>query len=401
MRSFGFFFILSTSLAMTACQPQSQKVNDTKNNSQSTIQAPSSPTTHKKNANSEEKQNHLLGLPPVPIPANNPMSDAKIALGETLYNDTRFSADGKVSCATCHDPTKGFTDNLKTSKGFMGKTGTRNAPTVINAAYNKTQFWDGRRPDLEGQSMDPPLNPVEGGLGSHDEILEVIRKDADYVKAFKSVFGKQANDVSMTEVSRAIAAFERTIIGGNSDFDRYYFGGDKKAMSEAAIRGFELFTSKARCVDCHTIDQETAIFTDHKFHNLGIGFERIEKNLDKTAGEMIARTRAGENVDDIVLSDGNASELGRFAITGEWQDIGQFKTPTLRNIELTAPYMHDGSLATLEDVITFYNDTIAPGQKGEPNPFQSGGIKPLNLTDQEKADLVTFLKSLTSPQFVQ
>ncbi len=347
----------------------------------------------------DKKQNPMLGLPPVPIPANNPMSDAKINLGDKLYNDTRFSADGKVSCATCHDPTKGFTDNLKVSKGFMDRTGTRNAPTVINAAYNRTQFWDGRRPDLEGQSLDPQINPVEGGLESHEDILRIIRSDAEYVKMFKQVFGVNKNDITIDEYAKAIAAFERTIVGGNSDFDRYYFGGDKTAMNEAAIRGFDLFVNKARCVTCHTIDQETAIFTDHKFHNLGIGFKRIENNLAATAGKLIAEVRAGGNVDEIVLEDKNASELGRFAITGEMQDIGQFKTPTLRNIELTAPYMHDGSLATLEDVVTFYNDTIAPGEKGEPNPFQSGGIRPLNLTEQEQKDLVEFLKALTSPQF--
>ncbi|HFB55480.1 MAG TPA: c-type cytochrome [Hellea balneolensis] len=342
----------------------------------------------------------LLGLPPVPIPQNNPMSDDKIALGKKLFLDAQFSADGKVSCSTCHKLEKAFTDGpLQTSQGFMGKTGTRNAPTVVNAAFNESQFWDGRRADLEGQSMDPPVNPVEGGLPNHEPILDAIRQDSDYEKAFKQVFGKAGEDITMTEVSYAIAAFERTIVSGNSGFDQYYYGGNKAAMSPAAIRGLDVFLGQGRCVSCHTIEQDYAIFTDHKFHNLGIGFNRISQNIESVAGDLIANERAGHSVDDMVLSDPNASELGRFAINGEWQDIGQFKTPTLRNIAATAPYMHDGSLATLKEVVQFYNDTLVPGDKGPANPFQSGGIRPLNLSDEQQKDLVAYLESLTSPQY--
>ncbi len=346
------------------------------------------------------EQNPRLGLPPVPIPADNPMSADKIALGERLFLDTRFSADGKVSCSTCHDPAKAFTDHKPTSNGFMNKTGTRNAPTVINAAFNRSQFWDGRRPDLEGQSMDPPVNPVEGGLPNHEPILNVIRDDPDYVTAFKQVFDIEGKNISMTHVAKAIGAFERTIVSGNSAFDRYYFGGDTSAMSEAALRGFDIFVNQGRCAGCHTLDQKSAIFTDHKFHNLGIGFKRITNNLESVAGSLIAAKRQGALVDTMVLSDPNASELGRFALNGEWQDIGQFKTPGLRNVAATAPYMHDGSLKTLKDVVKFYNDTVAPGDTNPPNPFQSGGIRPLNLSDAQQADLVAFLESLTSPEYL-
>jgi len=216
-----------------------------------------------------------LGLPPVPIPEDNPQTPEKIQLGDRLFHDTRFSADGKVSCATCHAQDKAFTDNLPVSKGFNNLTGTRNALMVINAAYMKTLFWDGREPDLEGQSKQPPVNPVEGGLADHTPLLDVIRKDQDYVSAFKSVFGVDAEAISMDHVAMAIASFERTVIAGDSPFDRYYYADDKKAMTPAQIRGLALFTGKARCVSCHRIEQIQALFTDNRFHNIGVGFKTI------------------------------------------------------------------------------------------------------------------------------
>ena len=338
-----------------------------------------------------------LGLPPVPIPANNPQTPAKIALGDKLFNDTRFSADGKVSCATCHDPDKAFTDNLRVSKGFRDLTGTRNAPTVINAAYMTSQFWDGREPDLEGQSKQPPVNPVEGGLANHTPLLEVIRSDAQYVDAFKSVFDVDAAGIDMDHVAMAIASFERTIIAGDSPFDRYYFGGDPQAMSEAQIRGLELFVARGRCVSCHRIEQTQALFTDNRFHNIGVGFKRIQGKEAETAQNFLRSKRAGADVDKTVLTNENMSELGRFAVTENITEVGAFKTPTLRNIEKTAPFMHDGSLATLEDVVDFYNNG-GRDQKTDPlSGFQSGGIRSLNLTMREQKDLVEFMKALTSP----
>ena len=162
-----------------------------------------------------------LGLPPVPVPEDNPQTTEKIALGDKLFNDKRFSSTGEVSCATCHDPAKAFTDSpLKTSEGVNKLTGTRNAPTVVNAVYMKTQFWDGRSPSLEDQALHPPVNPVEGGLADHEPILEIVRTDPEYVKAFKEVFGKSGDGITMDEVTKAIAAFERVQVSGNSPFDR-------------------------------------------------------------------------------------------------------------------------------------------------------------------------------------
>ena len=342
-----------------------------------------------------------LGLPPVPIPADNPQSEQKIALGDRLYHDVRFSADGKVSCATCHEAAKAFTDNLVVSEGFNGLTGTRNAPTVINSAYMTTLFWDGREPDLDGQSKQPPINPVEGGLPNHEPIIGVIQADAHYVASFRSVFSVGPNDITMDHVAKAIASFERTIVAGDSAFDRYFYANDTGAMNEAQIRGFNVFVNKGRCVSCHTIEQTQALFTDNRFHNIGVGFKRIRGKEHQTAASFIVSKRPGVNVEVAVLTQENVSELGRFAVTENATEVGAFKTPTLRNIAETAPYMHDGSLETLLEVVDFYNNG---GRVEETDPlsgFLSGGIRPLDLDDTEKADLVEYLQSLTSSNLDQ
>jgi len=340
-----------------------------------------------------------LGLPEVPIPPDNPQTDDKIKLGDKLFHDARFSTTGEVSCATCHAREKGFTDNLRVSEGINKLTGTRNAPTVINAAYNRTQFWDGREPDLEGQSKQPPLNPVEMGLKDYAPILKIVRTDPEYTSQFKKVFGKSGSDITIDEVASAIAAFERTIISGNSAFDRYRYGGDASALDDSQLRGLQLFTGKGRCVSCHRIEQTTALFTDHRFHNIGVGFKRVRGKEAATAAEFLKAKRAGADVDITVLTRENMSELGRFAVTENGTQVGAFKTPTLRNIEVTQPYMHDGSLETLEDVITFYNNGGREKETDHLSPFMSGGIKPLDLSDAEQTDLVNFLKALTSPEY--
>jgi len=342
-----------------------------------------------------------LGLPPVPIPADNPQSPAKIRLGDRLFHEARFSSDGKVSCSTCHAEDKAFTDHRRVSRGHNGLLGTRNAPTVINSAYMQTLFWDGREPDLEGQSKQPPVNPVEGGLPDHEALLEIIRNDPAYVKAFKEVYGVEAADITIDQYADAIASFERTIIAGDSPFDRYQYGGDKSAMSEAAIRGLAVFRGQGRCVSCHVIEQTQALFTDNRFHNIGVGFKNIQGRVGEIAGEFIKAKNAGADVDKTVLSDPDASELGRFAVSEDINTVGAFKTATLRNIELTAPYMHDGSQKTLEDMVNFYNNGGRVNADDPFSPFLSGGIRPLNLSEQQKSDLVEFLKALTSPSIAR
>ncbi len=345
--------------------------------------------------------NPLLGLPPLPVPADNPQTPAKIQLGNKLFHDKRFSIDGTISCSSCHDDNKAFTDNLPVAVGHHGLTGTRNAPTVINAAFNKLQFWDGREPSLEAQSKAPFINPLEAGLPSHQPILDIVRSDADYRKAFNEVFGVQADKLTMEHVSKAIASFERSIIAGNSAFDRYYFKADKSALTEQQQRGFQLFLGQGRCVSCHVIEQDQALFTDGRFHNIGIGINAIQQDVPPLVQAFLEAKARGGNVDQMVLSDKKTSELGRFAVTQSFNDMGAFKTPTLRNIALTAPYMHDGSLKTLKDVIIHYNNGGVTPAGAQVNAYLSGGIRPLNLTDSQIDDLDTFLEALTSAQFAK
>lgn len=384
-----YIFALTCSLALlTACTQSQNKSPEAK-----------VVTTSKPNVPSESDGDSLLGLPAVPIPNDNLQTPEKIALGDKLFHDKRFSIDGTVSCANCHDAKKAFGDGLSSSLGHHDQTGTRNAPTVINAAFYTSQFWDGREPDLEGQSKQPFVNPVEHGLANHEAILDIVRADTDYKVAFSSVFGVSGEQVSIEQVAKAIASFERTIISGNSPFDRYYFNGDTKAMSDAQVRGFKLFIDQGRCVSCHTIEQDHALFTDNRFHNIGIGINDIQQDVPRFAEAFLEAKNKGADVDIMVLTDKKSSELGRFAVTNELDKVGAFKTPTLRNIEMTAPYMHDGSLKTLKDVIKHYQNGGVTPADAKVNAYLSGGIRPLDLTETQIDELVAFMKALTSPEY--
>jgi cytochrome c peroxidase len=351
-------------------------------------------------SNAGQEQSPPLGLPPVPIPDDNPQTPEKIALGEKLYNDTRFSTTGEVGCFTCHDQKKVFTDTpLKTSEGIDKLTGTRNSPTVINSAYFTTQFWDGRSPDLEDQALQPFINPVEHGLKNYDPILEIVRNDPEYAKAFKEVFEKSGEDITMREVVLAIASFERTVVSGNSAFDRYYFAGEKDALTEQQIRGFDLFVNQGRCVSCHVVEQTQALFTDNRFHNIGVGINNIQADVPELADDFLEADMSLSEVDIEVLTDPRTSELGRFAISHGFDDLGSFKTPTLRNAAVTPPYMHDGSIETLKDVLIHYNNGGVTDVGDPVNDFLSSGIRPLDLDEDQIDDLVAFMEALTSPEF--
>ncbi len=322
------------------------------------------------------------------IPADNPMTEAKVALGRDLYFDKRLSLDDTVSCATCHDPTTGFAERTAVSTGVGGKKGARNAPTVLNSMFNSEQFWDGRAKSLEEQAKGPLTNQVEMAMPSHEAVIAKVRKIPDYVKRFQEVFKKAPN---IDDLARAIAAFERTQVSADSPYDRFV-AGDKGALSEAAQRGLILFNGKARCISCHEFNASSPFFTDYKYHNVGVGM-KASKNFEPLTRQVqeMAQTNqlTAEAIDRISLTEG-FSELGRFIVTRQPKDLGSFKTPGIRDIDMTAPYMHDGSLKTLREVIEFYN------QGGEPNPNLDGGIRRLDLTEQEIGDLETFLKSLTS-----
>jgi cytochrome c peroxidase len=327
------------------------------------------------------------GVLPPEIPADNPPSAAKVELGEKLYFDTRLSTDGSVSCASCHDPRHGFADprGKATSAGVGEAAGTRNAPTVLNAAFLASQFWDGREPTLEAQAVQPLINPIEHGFADHSAVVGHLRSLADYRPLFAKAFG--SDEVTIERVGQAIATFERMLISLDAPIDRF-LAGDVDAISDSAERGWELFNGKARCNTCHGHIDVLPLFTDDLFHNIGVGVERID--FDAVARRAASAVGAGESVDELALSDAEASELGRFLVTGEPKDMGAFKTPQLRNVALTAPYMHDGSEATLEDVIEFYD------RGGNDNSYLDGGMRSLRLTRQEEADLVELMKTFTS-----
>lgn len=334
----------------------------------------------------------ILGLPPVLVPEDNPQSPEKIALGQRLFEDNCFSADGTVSCSSCHQKARAFTDGLRVAQGITGLEGTRNAPTVVNAAFYTSLFLDGRRDSLETQAGDPFLNPIEHGLPSHQVIVDLIRRDNVYVGQFMQAFGINPDAISIEHVVKAIASYERTLVSGNSPFDRYFFGEDKTAMSKAAVRGLNVFRRKGNCANCHEITWNQALFTDNRFYNLGVGFGRINEKVTEFI-ETVKRSPTSLSATvNAFFNQQQRSELGRFLVTRVVSDIGKFRTPTLRNIERTGPYMHDGSQKTLEDVVAYYD------KGGNKNPFLDPAIFPLKLSDQEKADLVSFLKALTSPE---
>jgi cytochrome c peroxidase len=295
-----------------------------------------------------ELPNGLGALPPVVAPADNPQTPQKIALGKTLFFDKQLSGDRTMSCATCHDPDKGFSDGRVKAIGFGGKELPRHSPTVLNAAYNSFQFWDGRATSLEEQARGPITSAAEMNLADESELIRRLQADPRYQWKFEEVFGEGP---SLSNVARAIAAYERTLVTRNSRFDRYARG-DKKALTHEEKEGLALFLGKARCSQCHSGPN----FTDNKFYNLGVA---------------------------------EASDAGRYVVTKQADDLGAFKTSGLRDVTRHAPYMHDGSLATLEAVVNYYD------RGGDEAKNKSQLMTRLELTPEEKRNLVAFLRSLT------
>lgn len=296
-----------------------------------------------------------LGLKDIPEVKDNPLTPEKIELGKQLYFDKRLSSDNSTSCASCHDPQQGWSNGEATALGVGGQRGGRSAPTILNSAYHYLQFWDGRAGSLEEQALGPIANPIEMNLPIEDAVKKIGAIEG-YRQQFKQVFGQP---VSAENLAKAIAAFERTVLAGNSPYDRYK-AGDGEALSEMAEKGRKLFFGKANCSGCHTGPN----FTDNGFHNIGVGMQRAQPDVGR---ELLSKL-AG--------------------------DRGSFKTPTLRDIARTAPYMHDGSLATLEEVVEYYS------KGGTPNDYLDEEIFVLNLSDEQKLALVAFLKEgLTSADY--
>lgn len=292
-----------------------------------------------------------LGLLPIQWPEDNPYSAEKVELGKLLYFDPRLSADGTVACANCHHPKFAFGDGNPVSTGIKGQKGGRSAPTVFNRAYSLAQFWDGRAATLEEQAKGPMANPIEMG-NTHETVVASLRRVPGYRAMFLKVFGTE--DFTIDHVAKSIATFERTVLSGNSPYDKYK-AGNKKAMTPEQVRGMNVYFNRAKCDQCH----EGINLTANSYHNIGVGMDKPDP------------------------------DAGRFVVTKDPKDWGAFKTPTLREIARTAPYMHDGSLKTLEEVVEFYN------KGGIPNKNLDGQIKQLNLTAEEKKDLVAFLQALS------
>jgi cytochrome c peroxidase len=326
------------------------------------------------------------------VPAENPQTPEKVALGEKLFFDGRLSADGTVACATCHDPARAFTDGRPVSVGIHGRAGQRNAPTILNALYNKSQFWDGRAKTLEDQAGFPIVNPVEMGQPTLGAAVAAVAGIEEYRQAFQKAFGRPVNGPDLVG---ALAAYERALPSFDSPFD-HFVAGDTSAIDDAARRGWELFNTKARCNKCHALTEtqrDVANFTDNDFHNIGIGI--IRHNVVALAAEA-RRDIASGNLDavDRAAIQSDLSVLGRFLITRKEADTASFKTPNLRNVLVTGPYFHDGSQETLWDVIDHYNKG-----DGLKNPWLDEDIQPLALTEPEIDDVAAFLASLTSPQY--
>lgn len=286
----------------------------------------------------------------LPVPDDNSMTPTGVALGRQLFFDPILSRDQSLACASCHKPERAFTDGRTTSTGVFGRKGPRNVPTLINRAYGKFHFWDGRTTSLEQQVLQPIETAHEMGM-SVEETVERLRQQRTYRQGFEAAFGQA---VDADNLARALASYVRTILSGNAPIDRY-MNGEQTALSEQARQGLRLFRGRANCTACHL----GPTFSDEHFHNTGIAWH-----------------------------DGVWLDVGRFAITGEDHDRGAFKTPTLREVARTAPYMHDGSLATLEEVVAFYD------RGGNVNPYVDEELRPLHLTEDEKAALLAFLRTL-------
>ena len=333
-----------------------------------------------------------LGLPPVPVPAGNPLTRAKIELGRKLFFDRRLSINDTLSCATCHIPEQGFTNNeLRTPVGVEGRSVLRNSPTLYNVAYQEHLFLDGREISLETQVWQPMTAHNEMAAPSIGYVIRKIRRMGDYDGRFERAFEGRGPDI--LTIGQALASYQRTLLAAGSPFDRWYFDGQADAVDESVKRGFALFSGKAQCIVCHRVQEDHALFVDHQFHNTGLGYatsvsgkEPETTRVQLAPGVFAELPRAAI---DAVTQQRLPNDLGLYRVTESPGDRWKFRTQTLRNIALTAPYMHNGRFDTLREVIDFYD------RGGVPNELLSPLIRPLGLSEEEKQDLEAFLHSLT------
>ena len=334
-----------------------------------------------------------LGLPAVPVPADNPQTKEGIALGRLLFFDRRLSLNNTISCAMCHVPEMGFSNNeIKTAIGFEGRTVRRNAPTVLNAAFKTRFFHDGRENSLENQIWGPLLAGNEMANPSPGHIIDKIKAIRDYDGMFEKAFNGRV--ASMETLGKALAQYQRVLIAGDSAFDRWRYGSDDDALNDREKLGFAVFSGRGRCVVCHTVGDKFSLFTDEKWHNTGIGYrESMGIGQDRPVRVQLAPgvfTELDPEVIDEVTQAPEMNDIGLYEISQNPDDRWKYLTPSLRNVELTAPYMHNGSLSDLMEVIEFYD------RGGVENELLDPLISPLNLTQEEKRALLAFLKTLTA-----
>lgn len=331
----------------------------------------------------------LLGLPRAEL-AQRPLNTRLVQLGRKMFSDTRLSANGTVSCATCHIQGQTLADGLTVGKGIDGRLGTRNTPSLLNVRFLKELFWDGRAANLQMQAEAPLTSPAEHGFPDANAVVEAVRRNAGYVQGLLATFNlRSRTEIHLDSITAALAEYERTLVAGDSPFDRYLYRAERGAISAEAVSGLELFRGRAGCVSCHAIQAQSALLTDDGYHDAPGGLSAdVAGRLAELTRKVIQLRQTGSPGDlgRAVVSDAGVAALGRFVVTLNPADIGRFKTPTLRNVALTAPYMHDGRTKTLEEAV----ETELYGRGNAVN-------RPIVLTAQERKELVAFLNTLTSP----
>ena len=341
-------------------------------------------------------QKQQLGLPELDLPKEASLTREKIALGRKMFFDRRLSHTDTISCAICHVAEMGFAHNeLKTAVGTEGRSVPRNAPTVVNSAFLTRFFHDARENSLENQVWGPLLAHNEMDNPSPGYLINKINAIPDYKGLFEEAFG---TGPSIETISRALASYQYTLISGNSPFDRWYYKKDNRAISDEAKKGFDLFVGKGQCITCHLINEDYALFTDEKLHNTGIGYQATmhkepEKKMITLGAGIVVEVDTSSYAGSKFTPEISPNDLGLYKITQDPNDRWKFRTPPLRNVELTGPYMHNGDLTTLKDVVEFYN------KGGVKNEVLSPLIMPLNLNEQEVNQIVEFLKTLTGSNF--
>ncbi len=343
-------------------------------------------------ADNDSKVPGLAALGPPPIPADNLQTPEKVELGKLLFFDARLGGDVSISCGDCHSPTIGWQDGADICRGYPGTSHWRNCQTIINSAYLDKLFWAGSSRSLEGQARSAAKGGVAGN-GEDDLMEERLRQIPEYIKRFKDVFGTERPE--MFDAWRAIAAFERTLVQRDTPFDNY-MNGDKSALSEDAAKGMEIFKGKGNCIQCHN----GPLLTDQKYYNVGVPENEVFAE-DALKQITFRYEQYAKGVSEEIYRK-TKTDLGLYYRSKRVEDMGKFRTPTLRYLEYTPPYMHNGAMWSLDEVVDFYNDGGGEDkiEQGFGHTTKTDLLKPLGLTDEEKEQLVAFLQSLSGEEII-